>query len=183
MNSHFVGLKFSLRRIQVVPQKWTVHFVRTEHRHRNCASLRSLDIPASTTEVYGIFSGCTNLTSLFFHGNAPSIVVSPFLYDTNLTVYYLPGKTGWTSTLGGRPAVLWNPQAQTADGSFGIQNNGFGFNITASTNIPFVVEANNVLAGTNWTPLQNCAVTNGSIYFSDPDWTNFPVRFYRIRSP
>jgi hypothetical protein len=26
-------------------------------------------------------------------------------------------------------------------------------------------------------------LTNGSIYFSDPDWTNHPGRFYRIRFP
>jgi hypothetical protein len=32
-------------------------------------------------------------------------------------------------------------------------------------------------------PLQTCKLTNGSIYFSDPQWTNYPGRFYRIRSP
>ena len=31
--------------------------------------------------------------------------------------------------------------------------------------------------------MQTCTLTNGSIYFSDPDWTNHPTRFYRIRSP
>jgi len=34
-----------------------------------------------------------------------------------------------------------------------------------------------------WTPLQSCAITNGLIYFSDAQWTNYPARFYRIRSP
>jgi hypothetical protein len=32
-------------------------------------------------------------------------------------------------------------------------------------------------------PLQTCKLTNGSIYFSDPQWTNYPARLYRIRSP
>jgi len=26
-------------------------------------------------------------------------------------------------------------------------------------------------------------LTNGSIPFGDPQWTNYPARFYRIRSP
>ena len=25
--------------------------------------------------------------------------------------------------------------------------------------------------------------TGGSSYFSDPDWTNYPSRFYRLRGP
>ena len=33
------------------------------------------------------------------------------------------------------------------------------------------------------TCMQTCTLTNGSIYFSDPDWTNHPARYYRIRSP
>ena len=32
-------------------------------------------------------------------------------------------------------------------------------------------------------PLKTCSLTNGSIYFSDPPWTNYPNRFYLIRSP
>jgi hypothetical protein len=31
-------------------------------------------------------------------------------------------------------------------------------------------------AGTN-------TLTGGSSYFSDPDWTNDPTRFYRFRAP
>jgi hypothetical protein len=79
--------------------------------------------------------------------------------------------------------VLWNPQAQTSDSSFGVQNNQFGFNIKGTTNIPIVVEASSRLSSASWTAVKNCTITNGLIYFSDPQWTNFPSRFYRIRSP
>jgi hypothetical protein len=101
------------------------------------------------------------------------------------TVYYLPGTTGWAtfdddSGLG--PAVLWNPQAQTGDGCFGVQTNQFGFNITGTTNIPIVIEACADLASSVWVPLQSCTLTNGSLYFCDPQWTNYPCRFYRISS-
>jgi hypothetical protein len=39
------------------------------------------------------------------------------------------------------------------------------------------------LATPTWTPLQTNTLTGGSIYFSDPDWANYPGRFYRFRSP
>jgi len=99
--------------------------------------------------------------------------------------YYLPGTTGWGafSTNTGLPTVLWNPLIKTADDSFGLSNNQFGFNITGTTNIPIVVEASANLATASWTALQTCTLTNGSVYFSDPEWTNYPARFYRIRSP
>jgi hypothetical protein len=64
-----------------------------------------------------------------------------------------------------------------------VQANQFGFSITGTPNIPLVVEAGTNLTGTNWTALQTCTLTNGSVSFSDPQWTNYPSRFYRIRSP
>ena len=63
-----------------------------------------------------------------------------------------------------------------------MRTNRFGFTITGTTNIPIVVEAStNFRSG--WTALQSLNLTNGSFYFSDPQWTNYPRRFYRIRSP
>jgi hypothetical protein len=81
------------------------------------------------------------------------------------------------------PAVLWNPQVQTSNSSFGVQPTGFGFNITGTTNIPIVLEACTNLANPAWISVQSCTLTNGSLYFSDPDWTNYPGRYYRLRSP
>jgi len=46
-----------------------------------------------------------------------------------------------------------------------------------------VVEACTNLANASWVPLQSLNLTNGSFYFTDPDWTNYPARSYRIRSP
>jgi hypothetical protein len=108
-----------------------------------------------------------------------------FSGDTNATAYYLPGTTGWSSSFGGLQAMLSNsqPLIQTGDGSFGVQNNQFGFNITGTTNIPIVVEACTNLANPAWIPLQTNTLTNGSFYFSDAQWTNYPGRFYRISSP
>ena len=97
--------------------------------------------------------------------------------DNNATVYYLPRTTGWTSTFGGRPTVLWNPQAQ----NLGVQANQFGFTITGTSNLVIVVEACTDLANPVWSPLGTNTLTGGSSYFSDPQWTNYPARFYRMR--
>jgi hypothetical protein len=103
--------------------------------------------------------------------------------DSKATIYYLPGTTGWGSTFEGRPSVLWNPQLQVRDANFGVRTNRFGVLITGTPNIPIVLEACMNLAWPAWVTLQECTLTNGSLYFSDPDWTNSRSRFYRIRSP
>jgi hypothetical protein len=51
------------------------------------------------------------------------------------------------------------------------------------TNIPIVVEACTNLVNPVWTPLQTFTLTNGKFRFSDPQWTNYLGRFYRIRAP
>jgi hypothetical protein len=149
-----------------------------------CTSLINVTIGNSVTNIGEFcFDFCTSLKGVYFDGRVPSIGSYVFQSANNVTVYYLPGTMGWGATFAGRPAVLWNPQAQTGDASFGVRNNQFGFTITGTTNIPIVLEASSTLASPTWTSLQNCTLTNGSIYFSDPQWTNYPARFYRIRSP
>jgi hypothetical protein len=150
-----------------------------------CVNLTSITIEKNVSYIGVLaFSSCSNLTSIFFKGNAPLFGSGNPIFggNTNAVVYYLPGTTGWSSTLDVLPAVLWNPQAQTGDSNFGVRTNRFGFDITGTTKIPIVVEACTNLAGT-WAPLQSMSLTNGSFYFRDSQWTNFPGRFYRIRSP
>jgi hypothetical protein len=157
-----------------------------------CYSLTNITIPGSVTSVgYSAFFASTSLTSAYFTGNAPNLgSVFPFGpltfgFDNNVTVYYLAGTTGWDSFSAntGVPAVLWNPLIQTGDGSFGVQNNQFGFNITGTNNFTVVVKACTNLASPVWTPLQTVTLTNGSFYFSDPQWTNYPSRFYGLGLP
>ena len=152
----------------------------------NCTSLTKLTVGDSITNLESwAFYGCTNLTEVYFHGNAPRAVSSVFHNDNKVTVYCLPGTTGWSdfSVVTKVPAVLWNPQIQTGGGNFGVGTNGFGFNITGTANIPMVIEACTDLANSAWFALQSCTLTNGSLYFSDPEWTNYLGRFYRLRSP
>ena len=90
----------------------------------SCSSLTSITIPSSVTNIdEDAFAWCYRLTSVFFQGNAPSADSYVFYSDSNVTVYYLPGTTGWGATFGGSPTVLWiqvptiqtSPQTQTAE--------------------------------------------------------------------
>jgi hypothetical protein len=141
-------------------------------------------IPNSITKVgNGAFSSCTRLAALYFRGNAPSLGTSVFSGANKATVYYLPGTTGWGPTFGGRPTMLWrNLQLQTGEASFGVRANQFGFNMTGTSELIVVVEASTNIANPNWLQVSTNTLTDGWCHFSDPDWVNYPSRFYRIRS-
>jgi hypothetical protein len=69
------------------------------------------------------------------------------------------------------------------DANFGVQANCFGFTITNAGTPTIVVEACPDLTNPVWTSVSTNTLTGGSSYFSDPQWTNYPDRFYRFRSP
>jgi hypothetical protein len=157
-----------------------------EQAFLHCINLTSITIPGSVTNCGpGAFYACYDLQSVYFQGNAPAGDSLEFADDTNVVVYYLPGTTGWSdfSTEPGVPTVLWNPHIQTGDGSFGVQSNQFGFNITGNTNLVVVVAACTNPTNPVWQPIQTNTLTGGASHFSDPQWTNYPSRFYRVRSP
>jgi hypothetical protein len=149
-----------------------------------CRSLASVTMGKSVTNILDdAFAYCAGLNSVYFQGNAPSVGTDVF-YDDNLTVYYLPGTSGWRATFGGRPTVLWNPQVGTRNARFGVGTNGFGF-IVARAYGSIVVEGCTNLASPAWYPLQTNTLSSfgGGFYFSDPQWTNYASRFYRVSWP
>ena len=151
----------------------------------SCTSLTSITIPYSVTSIGAYaFAVCTNLTGIYFEGNAP-IAAAPFGESSNVTVYYLPGTTGWGTSFGGRPTARWvrpYPVMLTLAPNFGIKTNAFGFRISWATNTPVVVEASTSLINPSWSPVSTNTLTDGWSYFSDPKWTNYLSRFYRVRS-
>ena len=149
-----------------------------------CASLTSVTIPNSVTSI-GVraFWSCSSLTGVYFQGNAPSEGGAVFLGADNATVYNLPGTTGWGPTFAEIPAVVWTPRIATSDANFGVRTNRFEFSIIWSSGMVTVVEACTNLTNPVWSPVGTNTLTGGSSYFSDPQWTNHPVRFYRLRSP
>jgi hypothetical protein len=170
--------------------------------------LRTLTIPDSVTTIgYAAFSGCSltkvimgssvahigalafvncySLKTIFFKGNAPTVGDFVFLHTTGgqiaVTVYYLPGTTGWGQHLSGRIPVLWNPKIEPAHPGFGVGTNGFGFTISGSGNFSVLVEASTNLAQPVWFVVGGKWLTGEPWSFSDPEWTNSTSRFYRIR--
>jgi hypothetical protein len=151
-----------------------------------CSSLTSITIPDSVTYIGNdVFYACSKLTSVYFQGNAPSVGSDVFTRDHSLTAYYLSGTTGWGdfATLTGLTPVLWQPQAPPSIASFGLQSKQFVFTINGTSNLVVVVEATPALANPVWSPVGTNTLTGGGSLFTDPRWTNYPVRFYRLRIP
>jgi hypothetical protein len=147
-----------------------------------CSNLVSVTIPGAVTNLgTAAFFFCNGLKSVYFRGNAPTMGWSPFygVSPAVATIYYLAGTTGWGTNFAGLPTALWNPATQ----AIGVRNNQFGFQITGTTNIPIAVQTSTNLAIASWVTLQSYTLTNGSVDFTDPDWTNYPSRFYRVRWP
>lgn len=149
-----------------------------------CNNLISLTIPSSVTNIGDwAFSYCPDLMSIYFLGNAPILGSDACYKATNSVIYYLPGTADWEAWFGSRPTALWTPLIQTGDTSFGLQTNQFGFNIAWASSMTVVVEACTDLAYAIWSPLQTNTLTSDTLFFTDPEWTNHPARFYRVRWP
>ncbi len=147
----------------------------------DCSSLASITIPAGVTNIQkDAFDNCSGLIALYFLGNAPAYGSQSF-YGVNTAVakvYYLPGTTGWGATYDGLTTVLLNPIS-----GVGVQNNAFGFTVIGASNQVVVVQATTNLANPDWIPLATNTITAGTYNFSDPQWTNYPARFFRLSFP
>ncbi len=152
----------------------------------SCTSLKTITFPGSVTNLGTLaFDSCTGLKAVYFQGNTPS---GGFQAFDNGTVYYLPGTTGWGSGFGGTSTAPWALPyplilTQSNGSNLGVQSNGFGFVISWATNLSVAVEAATSLTAPVWTPVAVSPLVGGWAWFSDPQWTNYPTRFYRVRAP
>jgi hypothetical protein len=146
--------------------------------------LIDVTIGAGVTRIGdGAFEDSYDLKAVYFKGNAPSLDGTfVFFHASSVIVYYLPGTTGWGSTFGQRPTALWDPHPNN-DAAFGVQTNGFGFTIVGTNDMVVVVMACTNLVHPVWLPVATNTLDNGLSSFSDPQWTNYPVRFYGFSFP
>jgi len=148
-----------------------------------CTNLVEVSISKTVKRIETwAFQECNLLTNVYVQGDAPFFGQYVFDGDYAARIYFLPGSQGWAGTPG-PPALLWNPQIQTKDNGFGIGTNGFGFNVTGTVGIPVSIEACAAIGSFTWEPLLTIRLAYGQITFSDPQWTNYPARLYRIHSP
>ncbi|HEY5912433.1 MAG TPA: immunoglobulin domain-containing protein [Verrucomicrobiae bacterium] len=74
------------------------------------------------------------------------------------------------------------PTILTQDGRFGFGTNGFGFDFAGAPGQRVVVQSSADLL--NWTARATNMLRSGVPgYFTDPDASNYPARFYRLKSP
>ena len=140
----------------------------------NCSSLRGIGIPQSVTHIGNqAFQDCTALLNVFFEGNAVATASDAFSNDARATLYYLPGATGWGSTLAGRPVQRWR---------VGVWVDQFRFTIDWPGKSLVVVEARLNIDDSVWLPVGTNTLADGSTYFTDPQWSYYPGRFYRLRA-
>ena len=91
-----------------------------ESAFSGCTGLTSVIFPETLTEIgYAAFFDCMALTGAYFYGDAPQLSQAFFYYDEKisdrarlpgLTLYYMPGRSGWTSPTYGEeayPTALW----------------------------------------------------------------------------
>jgi hypothetical protein len=147
----------------------------------DCEDLASITIPASVISIGDDAFFCYYLTNIFFQGNAPALGGTN-LFDYFIApevVYYLPGTTNWGATYGGWLTMELTPQIVI--GSPGVSTNVFGFTISGASAMIVAVEVSTDLI--HWQPIQTNTLTNTTFNFSNSQWTNSPVQFYRLRSP
>jgi hypothetical protein len=89
---------------------------------------------AHYTVGYNAFFACTNLTALYFKGDAPAgSGAFGFAWPTTAVAYYLPGTSGWSAKWDIIPTALWllpNPMMLTFEPNFGVRTNNFGFTVS-----------------------------------------------------
>ncbi len=147
-----------------------------------CSSLASVTLPAGVMNIGAIaFSYCSELTTVWFLGIAPTMGSEVFNADDKATIYYDSDTTGWSSPFAGLTAIGTLPQINTGDGSFGLQNHQFGFDINWASGANVTVEVCTNLERPVWLPLQTITLTNGSYYFSEAWQPGGTGRYYRVR--
>jgi hypothetical protein len=142
-----------------------------------CTGLTSVTLPSSLTSIaQGAFNGCTGLTSVYFMGNAPSVRSGSFL-NTPSTIYYIQGKTDWSSLFAGRPTATFIPtptpvitSAAIATATVGqlfsytitVNNTPASFNATGLPASLLLNTATGVISGTPTTASTNTITISAS---------------------
>jgi hypothetical protein len=132
--------------------------------------------------------GATALSTNALSGSGANAVAAFSTSALNIGSHTIAAEYAGDSNFSGNTnsvvqTVAGAPQVQTSGASFGVQANQFGFNITGTSGLVIAVDACTNLANPTWTPVGTNTLTDGSSYFSDPQWINYPGRFYRLRSP
>lgn len=138
--------------------------------------------PANQGTVFRINSSGTLTTVYAFPGGTDgSAPQAALLQGADGNLY---GTTFWGGVGGNGTAfrILTRPVIQTAGGNFGVRTNLFGFDVTGMSNVTVVVAGSTNVSSPVWVPLATNILIDGTIYFNDPQWTNYRARFYQAET-
>lgn len=118
----------------------------------NCTNLKSITLGTGVSSLlFGTFSGCTQLTSIYFRGDAPIIANAVFNRDmtpSNITLYYVSGALGWTentyiSNGASYNTATWEETELDANNvPVSIDMQATTFSVTVPTSLPITVDSN-----------------------------------------
>ncbi|HEY5913699.1 MAG TPA: leucine-rich repeat protein [Verrucomicrobiae bacterium] len=150
-----------------------------------CQSLTGAAIPNSVTNLGRSAFDSSGLHTVTVPAGLVSIGLYAFRYCPDLTIITVDAQNPFYSDTNG---VLFD-NAQTTliqypAARFGVHNNQFGFTISRASGLTNVIEACTCLSNPDWQPIvTNSIGTDGTAQFSDPQWTNYPARSYRVSWP
>jgi pimeloyl-ACP methyl ester carboxylesterase len=142
--------------------------------------LRWADGGASSS--YDVYFG-TNAPGLSLKTNQTSTTYGPGILAYNTAYYWRVDARNAAGVTTGDVWTFATVPAAVQGAGLGVRTNCFGFTIAGSSNLVIVVEACTNLAKPIWSPVGTNTLSGGLSYFRDPQWTNYPSRFYRLRSP
>jgi hypothetical protein len=150
----------------------------------NCARLTNLYIPESVDYIAPFaFVDSVNLTAIYFRGNAPRVALfnfEPDYFPRGVMIYYLPDRAGWGPSLASRRTALWLPRIHSAKVQREAGTDAFYFTVNWASGQTVAIEACPSLTSPSWVPLQTNVLAGDSHRFSDPEWTSYPARYYRL---
>jgi hypothetical protein len=146
-----------------------------DHAFNGCTNLANVTIGNGVTSIgLWTFSGSTNLTSAYFRGNPPIENSWPG-FHTTVTVYYLPGTTGWIPLYAERPTALWIPITPSLP-SLATDN---PLRLVTSSPAPATVRVQRSPNFVDWDDWQSVSRDAGPSELQDSDAGITPYRFYR----
>lgn len=124
-----------------------------------------------------------NLPRCMVCDNAGNLYVSNLGNNSIVRIAANGSQTTFASGLDYPAGLAFQPPPALRAMNAGIETNKFGFTIVGSNSEVVVVQCCTNLANPVWLPQTTNTLSGESFYFSDPQWTNWPSRFYRLLTP
>jgi len=149
-----------------------------EHAFWLSSSLTSVTIGSNVATIqWRAFDGCTSLERIYFRGNVPSSYPSEDIFGeaNSVTLYYLPGTTGWGAAVVDQPTALWIPVVPKLP----LLTSDNPLRLVTFSPAPSTVHVQRSMNLLDWEDWQTVSRDEGPSELQDLDAGTTPYRFYR----